>query len=147
MLEGVSWDTQHSQTCWMCVWGCVSSPRLRQNTPPTHTVAPHLDVKECVEWHIVPECLLDVCCQLLLVLQLDCAPLLLEGLVLSIWLQLGQLIGVSDPAVECVVCVCVGGGGRRGEGVGGENALCTLPSKSTLMVPCRKLVATLLVAV
>lgn len=58
----------------------------------------HLDVEECVERHVVPECLLDVCCQLLLVLQLDCPPLLLEGSVLSIRLQLGQLVGVSDPA-------------------------------------------------
>jgi hypothetical protein len=60
----------------------------------------NLDIKEGVQWHIVTECLLDVCCQLLLVLQLDSAPLLLEGSVLSIWLQLRQLISVGDPAVR-----------------------------------------------
>jgi hypothetical protein len=76
--------------------------------PAEKNYTTHLDVEECVERHVVPESLLDVCCQLLLVLQLDCPPLLLEGSVLSIRLQLGQLVGVSDPAA-------VRGGGEAGD--------------------------------
>ena len=75
------------------------------NQPTTTDQTTHLYVKQGVEGHILPKGVLDHGSQLFLVLQLDGPPLPLEGGILSIRPQLGQLIGVGDPAVGWVFSV------------------------------------------